>query len=159
MAQADFEEIMGDVAATIGERALDDSLADFLNATYPADGETFRQVEALCRDGETEGWLCAREMGGIRFGRVIKPGFQAGRFSVDVVRMNEMKGPHHVHTKGEIGMIMPIGEGAEGAAEFDDMPRGWYVYPAGSAHWPTVTKGEAYILYLLPDGEIEFTGK
>ncbi len=155
MAQADFEEIMSDVAAAIGERVLDDSLTEFLNTTYPADGDTFRKVESLCQEGEAEGWLCAREMGGIRFGRVIKPGAQAGRFSIDVVRMTEMKGPHHVHTKGEIGMIMPI----EGAAEFDDMPRGWYVYPAGSAHWPTVTKGEAYILYLLPDGEIEFTGK
>lgn len=159
MAQADFEAIMSEVADAIGARALDDSLAEFLNATYPAEGETFRQVEALCREGEAEGWLCAREMGGIRFGRVIKPGAQAGGFSVDVVRMADIKGPHHVHTKGEIGMIMPIGERGEDSAEFDDMPRGWYVYAAGSAHWPTVTKGEAYILYLLPDGEIEFTGK
>ena len=155
MAQADFEEIMSDVATSIGERTLDDGLAGFLNTTYPADGEVFQKVEALCRDGEREGWLFAREMDGIHFGRIIKPGAQAGRFSVDVVRMPAMKGPHHVHTKGEIGMIMPI----EGEAEFDDIPRGWYVYPAGSDHWPTVTKGEAYILYLLPDGEIEFTGK
>ena len=79
----------------------------------------------------------------------------AGRFSVDVVWMQDCKGPHHVHPKGEIGMIMPV----EGDAEFDDIPRGWYVHEAGSAHWPTVTKGSAYILYLLPDGEIEFTGK
>ena len=52
-------------------------------------------------------------------------------------------------------MIMPI----EGEAEFDDIPRGWYVYAPGTAHWPTVSKGEAYVLYLLPEGQIEFTGK
>ncbi len=155
MPRADFERIMSDIAATIGERTLDDGLTAFLNDSYPADGTIFQAVEALCREGESEGWLCAREMEGIRFGRVIKPGNEAGRFSVDVVRMADIKGPHHVHTQGEIGMIMPI----ESEAEFDDMPRGWYVYPAGSDHWPTVTKGDAYILYLLPDGAIEFTGK
>lgn len=155
MAREDFERIMGDIAGTIGERTLDDGLVALLDKSYPADGPIFQAVEALCREGEAEGWLCAREMGGIRFGRAIKPGTQAGRFSVDVVRMADIKGPHHVHTQGEIGMIMPV----ESQAEFDDMPRGWYVYPAGSDHWPTVTKGDAYILYLLPDGAIEFTGK
>ncbi len=155
MAREDFARIMSDIAGAIGEQALDDGLSAFLEENYPADGEVFQQVEALCREGEAEGWLCAREMGGIRFGRAIKPGMEAGRFSVDVVRMKDIKGPHHVHTTGEIGMIMPV----EGPAEFDDMPRGWYVYPAGSDHWPTVTKGDAYVLYLLPGGEIEFTGK
>lgn len=155
MAREDFERIMGDVAGAIGEQMLDEGLNTFLNDNYPVDGEIFQQVEALCREGEAEGWLCAREMGGIRFGRVIKPGTQAGSFSVDVVRMADIKGPHHIHTQGEIGMIMPV----EGEAEFDDMSRGWYVYPAGSDHWPTVTKGDAYVLYLLPGGEIEFTGK
>ncbi len=155
MAREDLERIMGDIASAIGEQTLDDSLTSFLNDNYPVDGEVFRQVEALCREGQAEGWLCAREMGGIHFGRLIKPGTQAGAFSVDVVRMADIKGPHHIHTQGEIGMIMPV----KGNAEFDDMPRGWYVYPAGSDHWPTVTKGDAYILYLLPGGEIEFTGK
>ena len=126
-----------------------------LMESFPPDGEDFQAVEALCREGERDGWLCARAAGGIKFGRPIKPGTEAGRFSVDVVWMQDCKGPHHVHPKGEIGMIMPV----EGDAEFDDIPRGWYVHEAGSAHWPTVTKGSAYILYLLPDGEIEFTGE
>jgi hypothetical protein len=155
MAREEFERIMSDISTAIGERALDESLAGFLNDSYPASSALFRQVEALCREGEAEGWLCAREMGGIRFGRPIKPGTQAGRFSVDVVRMADVKGPHHIHTQGEIGMILPV----EGEPEFDGMGRGWYVYPAGSDHWPTVAGGDAYVLYLLPDGAIEFTGK
>ena len=31
--------------------------------------------------------------------------------------------------------------------------------PVSLAVWPTVSKGEAYVLYLLPEGRIEFTGK
>jgi hypothetical protein len=69
--------------------------------------------------------------------------------------MKDVKGPHHVHTTGEIGMIMPVTE----TAEFDGIGRGWYVYPPGSAHHPTVAGGEALVLYLLPDGQIEFTGR
>jgi hypothetical protein len=69
------------------------------------------------------------------------------------VRMDNIAGPHHVHTTGEIGMIVPIA----GDARFDDKGRGWYVYGPGSSHSPTVSGGAAYILYLLPDGAIEFT--
>jgi len=36
-------------------------------------------------------------------------------------------------------------------------PAGWCVYPAGSAHRPTVSGGRALVLYLLPAGQIEFT--
>jgi hypothetical protein len=31
------------------------------------------------------------------------------------------------------------------------------VYEAGSAHHPTVTEGRALVLYLLPQGSIQFT--
>jgi len=50
-------------------------------------------------------------------------------------------------------MIMPIAPGAE----FDGHPAGWRVYGPGTAHHPTVSGGQALILYLLPDGAIEFT--
>jgi hypothetical protein len=50
-------------------------------------------------------------------------------------------------------MIVPI----TGEARFDGKGRGWYVYAPGSSHAPTVTGGSAYVLYLLPDGAIEFT--
>ena len=155
MSREDFNDALSKISQTIGDRPLDFDLQVFLNENYPADDDFFRRMEALCAAGEKEGWLCAREAGGIRFGRVIKPGETAGRFSVDVVRMENVKGPHHVHPKGEIGMIMPI----EGEAKFDDTAHGWYVYEPDSAHWPTVSGGSAYVLYLLPDGAIEFTGQ
>jgi len=155
MSQAKLEDLMGEIATAIGDRPLDGALAAFLKEAFAEDGETFMAVEALCHSGEEEGWVCEREMGGIKFGRVIKPGGVAGKFSIDVVRMRDIKGPHHIHPTGEIGMIIPIA----GDPRFDGMGRGWYVAPPGSDHWPTVEGGDAYVLYLLPDGAIDFTGK
>ena len=50
-------------------------------------------------------------------------------------------------------MIMPVTQGAR----FDGKPRGWCVFEPGSDHRPTVTDGEALVLYMLPEGRIEFT--
>jgi len=150
-----FNALVGEIASEVGTRALDESLSRHLSATFPADGELFRELRGLCGQGEAEGWLMAREAGGIRYGRAVKPGGAAGRFSVDVVRMKNVKGPHHVHTLGEIGAVMAI----DGTPRFDDFPEGWYVYGPGSDHYPTVSGGDAYVLYLLPDGAIEFTGR
>jgi len=89
---------------------------------------------------------------GNRFGRVIKPAGALGRFSVDVVEMSDVVGPAHAHPHGEIDMIMPLDRNAK----FDGRGAGWLVYPAGSRHAPTVTDGKAVVLYLLPDGAIDF---
>jgi hypothetical protein len=133
---------------------VDGKLEAYLNKHYGVDTAEFRDIEDLCKQAIEDGWMCEREAGGIKFGRVTKPDSGNG-LSVDVVYMSDVKGPHHVHTTGEIGMIMPVTE----TAKFDGKGRGWYVYPPGSAHYPTVTGGDAIVLYLLPGGEIEFTGK
>jgi Domain of unknown function (DUF4863) len=155
-ANAEFLELVAVIAKEIGAAPLDAQLETLLNERIPATGEQFNRLAALCAQGEAEGWLVNREAGTIKFGRVVKPGNEALRFSVDVVRMKDIAGPHHVHTTGEIGAIMPIGGST---ATFDGKPKGWYVYPPGSGHCPTVAGGDAYILYLLPEGAIEFTGK
>ncbi|HWM69778.1 MAG TPA: DUF4863 family protein [Steroidobacteraceae bacterium] len=61
--------------------------------------------------------------------------------------------PHHRHPNGEIDLIMPL----EPGAQFDGRDAGWLVYGPGSAHSPTITHGRALVLYLLPQGAIEFT--
>ncbi|HOV05072.1 MAG TPA: DUF4863 family protein [Kaistiaceae bacterium] len=91
--------------------------------------------------------------GGLRYGRIFKAADDLQRFSVDVVDMHDVAGPHHVHPQGEIDLILPIDAGAT----FDGRPAGWCVYPAGSAHRPTVGGGRALVLYLLPQGAIQFT--
>jgi len=97
--------------------------------------------------------MCSRESGGIRYGRVIKATPATHGFSVDIVDMKDVTGPHHTHPNGEIDMVMPI----DADAIFDGQGAGWLVYGPNSAHKPTVSKGRALILYLLPSGAIDFT--
>jgi hypothetical protein len=148
-----FVELVAEVTSSINGRPVEPPLVDRLAAGFPADGPWFKEMETLCRWGCSEGRLCAREASGIKFGRAVKPGPDTHGFSVDVVEMDDVVGPHHSHPNGEIDLVMPLEEGAA----FDGTPRGWHVYGPGSAHHPAVTGGKALILYLLPDGAIEFT--
>ena len=148
-----FNALIAQIIRYIGDRPLDAQLEDDLNRAFPAGGPEARALLECCQSGVAEGWMCARESGGIRFGRVIKPDPATGGFSVDVVEMQPVAGPHHRHPNGEIDFIMPL----ESDAQFDGRGAGWLIYGPGSAHSPTVTCGRAMILYLLPQGAIEFT--
>ncbi|MBD5801986.1 hypothetical protein AZOA_14120 [Azoarcus sp. Aa7] len=148
-----FQTLIAKVTGEIAGRPLDGQLADFLNERFPANGPDFQAIVAACKDAVAAGWMCEREHGGIKFGRVIKPCDAIHGFSVDVVEMQDVVGPQHAHPNGEIDMIMPL----EGDAKFDGHGAGWFVYGPGSVHKPTVTDGRAYVLYLLPQGAIEFT--
>ncbi len=148
-----FVDLIATVTGALAGRTLEPGLSAYLNTQFAPEGEVFRELETLCRRGVAEGWLCGREAGGIKFGRPVKPSPRTHGFSVDVVEMNDIVGPHHSHPNGEIDMAMPL----EGAAQFDGIARGWKVYEAGSAHYPTVSGGKALVLYLLPEGAIEFT--
>lgn len=134
-------------------RPLDAALDAWLNAEHGATSASYAKLKAACEAGIAAGWLCDREGGGIRYGRIFKPAPDLHGFSVDVVDMKDVAGPHHAHPNGEIDLIMPI----EGDATFDGRAAGWLVYPPGSAHRPTVANGRALVLYLLPEGQIEFT--
>ena len=148
-----FSALVAPITAMVAGRPLDGRLENELNERYPADGPEFRALFEACRDAIADGWMCNREAGGIRYGRVIKPGSDTHGFSVDVVEMNDRAGPHHQHPNGEIDMIMPL----DREAQFDGRGAGWLVYEAQSAHAPTVTGGKALVLYLLPEGAINFT--
>lgn len=139
----------------VAGRDFDRQLAADLRGAFPADGAFFDEVEAACRAAIAAGWMCAQGGNGRRFGRVIAPAPATHQLSVDVVDLTDIVGPHHRHPTGEVCMIMP----QTPTARFDGQPRGWCVYPPGSGHRPTVTDGEALVLYLLPDGRIEFTGQ
>ncbi|MEW6346644.1 MAG: DUF4863 family protein [Pseudomonadota bacterium] len=153
MTPQDFQRLVAGVTEQLVDRPLDDELARWLNDTLPAGGKTFRALADACRDGVAAGWLCNREGGGIRYGRIFKALPDTHGFSVDVVDMKDIAGPHHVHPHGEIDLIMPLTDGAT----FDGHPAGWCVYGPGSEHRPTVANGQALVLYLLPQGAIEFT--
>ncbi|HEV2612852.1 MAG TPA: DUF4863 family protein [Noviherbaspirillum sp.] len=149
----EFERLIAGLTQEIAGRPLDASLEAFLNTQYGPGSDLYDKIFDTCRDAVTAGWMCTREGGGIRYGRVLKATDRTHGFSVDVVEMENLAGPHHAHPNGEIDLIMPLTSGAE----FDSRPAGWCVYEAGSAHSPTVTTGKALILYLLPQGAITFT--
>jgi hypothetical protein len=148
-----FTDLIAGITGKIAGQTLDARLGARLNTEFPGEGADFTRIAEACREAIAAGWMCNREAGGIKFSRVIKPCDAIHGFSVDVVVMDECKGPHHRHPNGEIDMIMPLDAGAK----FDGVGRGWLVYPAGHAHYPTVSGGKAIVLYLLPGGAIEFT--
>ena len=148
-----FRTLIARVTAQLVGRPLDADLRSWLNDEIGPQSELYQQLKVACEDGVRAGWLCDREAGQVRFGRIFKPADDLHGFSVDVVDMNEVVGPHHVHPRGEIDLVMP----QQGDARFDGQGAGWVVYGPGSAHRPTVRGGRALVLYLLPQGEIQFT--
>lgn len=147
-----FRTLMLPVTRAIAGRPVDRALADHLNATFPGDGEVVRAIEAACHQAIAAGWMCSQGDEGRRFGRVVEPDAETEQLSVDVVDLTEVVGPLHRHPTGEVCLVMPVDAGAK----FDGKGRGWCVYGPGSAHRPTVRGGRALVLYLLPEGKIEF---
>lgn len=148
-----FTGRVAEVTAAIAGLPLDKTLEQRLNAEFPAGGEFFREIRQACEDAIATGWMCQQGEGSRKFGRIVQPGAATHNFSIDVVDITDLVGPHHRHPTGEIDMIMPLTPGAR----FDGRAEGWLVYPPDSAHRPTVSAGRALILYLLPNGEIEFS--
>jgi hypothetical protein len=151
----EFQSLLKPIINAVEGEAIDQDLARTLNERFPPGEEFFDTIENACHQAVSEGWMCAQGTEGRRFGRVIEPSEDTAMLSVDVVDLTNIVGPHHKHPTGEVCMIMPTTE----EARFDGMGRGWCVYEPGSDHRPTVTNGEALVLYMLPHGRIEFTGK
>lgn len=148
-----FLELVRPVTAFIGTEPLDAALETSLEEAFPPGSAMFRAIEAACHGAIAAGWMCAQGGGSRRFGRIVEPSPELGEFSVDVVDITDLVGNRHRHPTGEIDMIMPVTPGAK----FDGHGAGWLVYPPDSAHRPTVTHGRALILYLLPEGRIEWS--
>jgi hypothetical protein len=148
-----FTELIAPITAHAAGKPLDAALEASLARAFPPEGQAVRRITAACHEAIAAGWMCHREHAAIRYGRVVKPGPATHDFSVDVVAMSDIAGGHHRHPHGEIDLIMPIDAGAT----FDGHGAGWMVYGPDSAHVPTVSGGKALVLYLLPEGAIEFT--
>ena len=149
----DFQSQVSTITEWLQGRPVEPSLAQALAERFPPEGPEFQALAQSCRAGVKEGWLANRGDPPLKWGRVLKPAAEIHDFSVDVVLMDDVAGPHHAHPKGEIDMIMPL----DAEARFDGKGAGWLVYGAESAHSPTVAGGSAIVLYLLPAGEIQFT--
>jgi hypothetical protein len=152
-AAAKLRSLVEPVTQHIAGRPLDKALEAELNRAFPARSEAFRAIERACHEGIAAGALCTQGDAKRRFGRVFEPDDGLARFSIDVVDITDLVGNHHNHPTGEIDLIMPV----DPRAKFDGRGAGWLVYEPGSGHRPTVTEGRSLILYLLPEGRIEWT--
>ena len=148
-----FQKLLQPVTDFVSSQAVSLELADELGRRFPHDGKIFKAIEAACHKAISDGWMCTQGTAGRRFGRIIESTGATGGLSVDVVDLENIVGPHHSHPTGEICMIMPVTENAK----FDGMARGWCVFEPESSHRPTVTDGEALVLYMLPDVRIDFS--
>jgi Domain of unknown function (DUF4863) len=151
--QIAYRKLLSTLTAAIEGKALDEDLDQWLNEHHGVGCPLYEELKTLTIAGVMESWLCNREGAGIKYGRIFKPSDDLNGFSVDVVDMENIVGPRHIHPLGEIDLIMPI----SGEALFDGRSAGWMVTPPGSEHAPTVSNGRAYVLYLLPQGQIQFT--
>jgi len=152
-AQTDFRQLLVPVTAFAQGRRLDATLQRELNLQFPPAGELFQGVVQACHAGIAAGWMCREGDSKRRFGRIFEAAEATHGFSIDVVDITDLVGNHHRHPTGEIDMIMPVTP----EAKFDGNGAGWLVYAPDTGHRPTVTAGRALILYLLPEGKIEWT--
>lgn len=148
-----FRELVEPIARFAQGRALDAALERELNLKFPPGGDPFHRIREACHAGIAAGWMCGEGDAKRRFGRVFEAGEATHGFSVDLVDITDLVGNHHRHPTGEIDMIMPVTP----EATFDGRGAGWLVYAPRTGHRPTVTAGRALILYLLPEGKIEWT--
>jgi hypothetical protein len=150
MTQGEFSDLMASITGAIAGRALDPALEAELNRQFPPDGETFRAVADASAPASLPAG-CATGTGRHQVRPRRETRCRNARLPVDN-DMDNVAGGHR-HLTGEIDLIMPTA----GTATFDGRGAGWLVYEPGSAHVPTVAGGRALVLYLLPQGAIEFT--
>lgn len=122
-----------------------------LSARLDPAGEAAAAVNQALEGLLAEGAIADRGELPVMWSRVAKAGPESGGFSIDVVRMTG-PGPRHRHPRGEVNWCVA----RDGAPTFDGEGPGWVVKAPDSTHVPTVAGGEMLIVYLLPEGEIEF---
>lgn len=146
-------EIFGPLLRAAQGVALDDpaSAVAQLNDRFDPRGEEATALNVALKTLLDEGRIADRGELPVRWGRVAKPSEESLGFSIDVVLMNGA-GPRHRHPLGEVNYCVAL----EDTPTFQDQSPGWVVECPGSEHVPTVSGGTMLIVYLLPEGSMEF---
>ena len=137
-------------AASEVDLGAEDATAQ-LNERFGYESEAGQAFVEAFKALHLEGAVADRGELPVEWGRVSKATEETLGFSLDVVHMNGA-GPDHIHPTGEASFCVPL----EGEPEFEGMRSGWHVLPPGSRHVPQVKGGRMLIVYLLPNGEMEF---
>ncbi len=122
-----------------------------LRRRFDPSGPAARALQATLVGMLERGEIANRGELPVRYGRVTKALPETHDFSIDVVHMNGA-GPLHRHPNGELNFCMTL----DGSPTFMGQSAGWVVEAPGSQHVPTVAGGTMLIVYLLPQGRIEF---
>ena len=67
-----FETLIAGLTGEIADQALGPALQERLNAAHGPGSPMYEAIFAACQAGVEAGWMCDREGGGIRYGRVLK---------------------------------------------------------------------------------------
>ena len=67
-----FKAQIAALTMQIAGRTLNSALDEWLNTHHGAGSTTYVALRASVRAGVAAGWLCDREGGGIRYGRIFK---------------------------------------------------------------------------------------
>lgn len=110
-----------------------------------------RELERGLRGLLAEGRIAEKGALPVKWGRVAKATPETLEFSIDVVHMDGA-GPRHRHPRGEVNYCIALA----GTPRFEGEAPGWVVLAPGSDHVPTVTGGTMLIVYLLPQGAVEW---
>lgn len=113
--------------------------------------EEGQRVSAAIKALLDEGKVADRGEPPVKYSRAAKATEETSGFSIDVVDMTG-PGPRHRHPQGEVNWCIAL----DGSPTFMGQPPGWVVETPGSEHVPTVEGGRMLIVYLLPEGAIEF---
>ena len=82
----EFKNVVTRITGAIAGKPVDAALDDELNRRFPAGGAVFTDLSRALRTGIDEGWMCAREHDGIKYGRVIRPGLGVRPASDSIAR-------------------------------------------------------------------------
>jgi hypothetical protein len=70
MSPAEFRQQIAGLTAQLAGRPLDASLDAWLNREHGPGTATYDELKKACEADVAAGWLCDREHGGIRYGRI-----------------------------------------------------------------------------------------
>jgi len=138
----------------IGDRPLDGALEFELNRRFGPYGAFHDRLVTLMKAGVDEGWAGYAPVDGAGYsrGRIADVSAETRGMLVESGLMRDVVGQYHRHTRGEIDLVIPLGE----TARWCGHGAGWVVYPPGSEHFPTTEGGQALILFFLPGGAIDY---
>ena len=139
-----------DAAAGVALTDPEAACAELTARLDPGSPEGLRLSQALVELLEA-GKVADRGAPPVRYSRAAKASEETADFSIDVVDMTGA-GPRHRHPNGEVNWCVAL----EGTPTFGGHAPGWVVEPPGSEHVPTVSGGRMLIVYLLPQGAIDF---